>query len=102
MATWDDLKVVLLQIREQNAEALAGYPDPCVDRDRKPPFGIGLAPWATDVAAGLHNRFGNDVELTVGALTYPSCTRWRQRGIGPVDVSWLLLTRLAQWRHMSA
>jgi len=74
MATWDDLKVALFRLREQNPEALAGYPDPREDRDRHPPFGIRLAPWATDVAEDLHHRFGADVELVVGALKYPSCT----------------------------
>lgn len=74
MATWDDLKVVLSRLREQDPGALAGYPDPRVDRDRHPPFGIRLAPWATDVAADLDTRFGADVELLVGALDYPSCT----------------------------
>jgi hypothetical protein len=74
MATWDDLKVALIRLREDDPGALAGYPDPRVDHDRHPPFGIDLAAWATEVAADLHSRFGRDVELVVGALDYPSCT----------------------------
>jgi hypothetical protein len=77
MATWDDLKEDLFRLREHNPGALAGYPDPNVDRDRQPPFRVSLAPWATDVAEDLHRRFGSDVALVVGALNYPSCTLHR-------------------------
>ena len=47
------------------------YPDPSVDRTDQPPFCIDLTPWATDIAADLHRRFGDGVELRVGALGYP-------------------------------
>jgi hypothetical protein len=42
-----------------------------VDEGRQPPFTIQLAPWATAAAEELHQRFGDDIELTVGALPYP-------------------------------
>ena len=74
MATWDNLKGALVTLRDRNPGALAGYPDPRVDRDRHPPFRISLAPWATDVAEDLHRQFGSDVHLVVGALSYPSRT----------------------------
>jgi hypothetical protein len=32
---------------------------------------IRLAPWAVEIAAELHNRFGDEVSLTVGLLAYP-------------------------------
>jgi len=68
---WDDLKVALRDIRDRQPGALLGYPDPAVDRDRQPPFHIRLAPWAVNIAAGLRDRFGDDVALEVGALRYP-------------------------------
>jgi hypothetical protein len=36
-----------------------------------PPYPIRLAPWAEAVAGDLHGRFGDQVDLTVGALPYP-------------------------------
>jgi hypothetical protein len=48
------------------------YPDPRVDQGRVPPFHISLAAWAVDIAADLHKRFGNDVDLHVGVQDYPS------------------------------
>jgi hypothetical protein len=71
MAAWDELKVVLARLRDEQPGVLTGYPTPWVDEGRVPPFQITLAPWATATAADLHQRFGDDVELTVGALPYP-------------------------------
>ena len=68
---WAELKVVLTELRDDPSGPLAAYPDPRVDRDRHPPFDIHLQPWATEVAAQLHERFGDGVRLTVGALAYP-------------------------------
>src|SRR5271165_3287633 len=47
------------------------YSMPEVDEGRVPPFALTLAPWATNTAEELHRQFGDDVELTVGALPYP-------------------------------
>ena len=69
MSVWDQLKVALLNL--EGSGALASYPDPSVDEGRQPPFVIRLAPWATDAAEELHQRFGDDVELVVGLLHYP-------------------------------
>jgi hypothetical protein len=44
---------------------------PEVDEGRQPSFVIRLAPWAAATASELHQQFGGDVELTVGALPYP-------------------------------
>ena len=71
MAVWDELKVVLARLRDQQPGTLMQYPMPDVDEGRQPPFTIRLAPWATATAEELHRQFGEDVELTVGALSYP-------------------------------
>jgi hypothetical protein len=55
------------------------YPMPEVDRDRVPPFMIRLAAWAAATAEELHRQFGDDVELTVGALPYPPGLQPRPR-----------------------
>ncbi len=71
MAVWDDLRLVLLELRDTGV--LMSYPTPDRDRDRadRPPFRVGLACWATDTAADLHDRFGDGVDLRVGVLGYP-------------------------------
>jgi hypothetical protein len=71
MAIWDELKVVLARLRDQQPGALMQFPMPEVDEGRQPPFMIGLAPWATAIAEELHQQFGDDIELTVGALPHP-------------------------------
>jgi hypothetical protein len=71
MAVWDELKVVLGRLRDEQPDALMQYPTPEVDEGRQPPFVIRLAPWAAATAEELHQQFGDDIELTVGALPYP-------------------------------
>jgi hypothetical protein len=71
MAAWDDLKVTLARLRDQQPGTLMRYPMSEVDEGRQPPFRITLAPWATAAAEDLHRRFGDNVDLTVGALPYP-------------------------------
>jgi hypothetical protein len=71
MAVWDELKVVLARLRDRQPDTLMQYLTPDVDEGRQPPFTIRLAPWATATAEELHQQFGDDIELTVGALPYP-------------------------------
>lgn len=69
MAAWDELKVVLARLSDEQPAVLMGWPN--LVADQVPPFSIRLAACATATAAELHQRFGDDVELTVGALPYP-------------------------------
>jgi hypothetical protein len=71
VAVWDELKVVLIRLRDQEPGTLLGYPMPEVDEGRHLPFQISLAAWAIGAAEELHQRFGDSVDLTVGALPYP-------------------------------
>jgi hypothetical protein len=71
MAVWDELKAVLGRLRDEQPGALMQYPMLEVDEGRQPPFMIRLAPWAAATAEELHQQFGDDIELTVGALPYP-------------------------------
>jgi hypothetical protein len=71
VAVWDELKPVLARLRDQQPGALMLSPMPDVDQDRQPPFMIQLAPWAVAAAEDLHRQFGDDVDLTAGALPYP-------------------------------
>ena len=67
MTAWDELKAVLVRLRDEQPGVLMQYPMPEVDVGRVPPFAIGLAPWAAATAGELHRQFGDQVELTVGA-----------------------------------
>jgi hypothetical protein len=71
VAAWDEVKAVLIRLRDEQPGVLTSFPGPEVDEGRVPPFRIGLAPWAAATAGELHRQFGGDVELTVGALPYP-------------------------------
>ena len=71
MAVWDELRITLARLRDQQPGTLMQYPMPEADEGSQPPFTIGLAPWATATAEELHQQFGDDIELTVGALPYP-------------------------------
>jgi hypothetical protein len=78
MTVWDDLKRVIVRLRDEQPDALLGYPDPSCDEGRQPPFEIHLAPWAASTAADLFDQFGDAVDLTVGALPFPP-----GRSLGP-------------------
>ena len=71
MAVWDELSLTLTRLLEEQPGALRGYPDPSRSEGGTPPFGIRLAAWAETVAGELDERFGSQVEVTVGALPYP-------------------------------
>jgi hypothetical protein len=82
VTAWDELKVILVWLREEQPGVLRQYPTLELDPGRVPPvppFGIRLAPWAAATAAELHRQFGDDVELTVGALPYPPGAQPRPR-----------------------
>lgn len=70
MTSWADVKQVIADLRAEDPSPLYMYPDPSFDGHR-PPFKIGLLPWAVATAERLYDRFGDQVELTVGALPYP-------------------------------
>ena len=71
MDAWAELKIVLARLRAEQPGAVLGYPDPSADTGPPPPFTIVLAPWAAATARDLYERFGDRVDLTVGALPYP-------------------------------
>ena len=74
MATWDELRPILAELERRDPSPLTAYPGPATEDGGEPPFAIRLAAWAVPVAAHLHGRFGDDVELIVGALRHPSRT----------------------------
>lgn len=67
MGDWEDLQNELGAIRVAHPEALYAW----AGADHGRPWRIHLAAWAVDIARGLHERFGEQVDLTVGFLHYP-------------------------------
>ena len=71
MAAWEELRLILARLLEDRPGAVTSSPDLGGGNRGLPPYPIGLAPWAEAVARDLHGRFGDEVDLTVGALPYP-------------------------------
>jgi hypothetical protein len=71
MTTWDELAEILIRLSDEQPDDLLGFPNPSRQEGQPPPYRISLAPTAAALAEDLHTRFGDSVELTVGALHYP-------------------------------
>ena len=72
MAATEELRLTLARFLEDRPGAVTLSPDLVGSDGGPPPYRIGLAPWAEAVARDLHGRFGDQVDLTVGALPYPA------------------------------
>jgi hypothetical protein len=71
MTTWDELRQALIRLREERPGSVMLYPDLSSGEAGQPPYQIGLAAWAEEAAGELWRRFGDQVDLQVGALPYP-------------------------------
>ncbi|WP_329482578.1 hypothetical protein OG555_10240 [Kribbella sp. NBC_01484] len=75
MAGWESLRVDLRRLREESPGALVVFPAPDFER-RERRFRIDLAAWATDIAVMLNAKYGDVVDLRVGAMTFPARQLW--------------------------
>jgi hypothetical protein len=72
MDVWTDLRTVLADLADRDPSPLRAWPGLSEKvAAARPPHSIRLAAWAADVAEQLHQRYGADVELKLGALCYP-------------------------------
>jgi hypothetical protein len=71
MATWPDVRTVLDRLSREDPCPLVRSPDHRLEDGPEPPFEVGLAAWAVGLASDLHDEFGDDLDLTVGAMRYP-------------------------------
>lgn len=69
-AVREQLRQELLRLTDTRPQVLMMYPS-LDDHPDQPPYKIWLVAHAQDVAAVLHERFGEFVRLRVGALPYP-------------------------------
>ena len=72
MPGWTELREDLRRISRDSPGALIGYPDPDSDRAVGERLSVELAASAADIAAVLHEKYGAEVELRVGAMPYPA------------------------------
>ena len=74
MSGWESLRVDLLRYLEEAPGTLVVAPNPHTEhrRGQERRFHIQLAAWASDIAGELHGKYGELVELQVGALTFPA------------------------------
>lgn len=68
VGAWEELQPFMRELQSEDALLMyaAGGPG------HQPPFILHLEPWALDVAEELHRRFGDAVNLQVGAMTFPN------------------------------
>jgi hypothetical protein len=85
MTVWDLLRAEITRLRDERPSPLKAHPDPRGD-DHPLPAHVGLAAWASGEAERLHRRFGDDVILTVGAMSYPDATD-QPAGEQPADIA---------------
>ncbi len=72
MDVWKDLRTALADLADRDPSPLRAWPGFSEKVAATPrPYSIWLAAWAADVAEQLHQRYGADVELKLGALCYP-------------------------------
>ena len=71
MAGWESLRLDLLRLHEEAPGAFVWGPNPHTVRRSERRFHIALAAWATEIAGTLKAKYGDVVELQVGAMTYP-------------------------------
>jgi hypothetical protein len=73
---------------EESPDALMAWPDPDSERYERR-IHIELAAWATDIAATLNAKYGDLVDLRVGAMTFPAgelvSERWNQLRGAPAE-----------------
>ncbi|MGW6198233.1 hypothetical protein ACWF0M_18960 [Kribbella sp. NPDC055110] len=72
MGGWESLRVDLQRLQAESPGALVVRPNPETVRRSEARFHIVLAAWATDIAAELHSKYGDLVDLQVGAIRFPT------------------------------
>jgi hypothetical protein len=72
MALWGSLRVDLRDLLDDAPGALRGFPDPDSERSADERISVELAAWASDIAASLHEKYGDQIDLRVGAMPFPN------------------------------
>lgn len=70
MSVWDDFKMSLNRLLDQQPGTLMQFPNPEGDHGRQPPFTISLAAWAVPTAEELHRNFGDSRSAAMSRTRY--------------------------------
>lgn len=65
MTAWDELRVILTRLRDEQPDDLLVFPDLRYQESQPPPYQITLVPTAVAVAEDLHSRFGDSADLKI-------------------------------------
>jgi hypothetical protein len=71
MSSWPQVREEILRLEALTPRVLTGYTGPDTDPEPQPPFTVRLTSSSEAIAKQLHERFGDEVSLRVGALAYP-------------------------------
>lgn len=74
MGTFDELRELVDELRDDRRRPVRGLSGVVGERVPSPSCHLNLAAWATEIAETVHSRFGEDVAVTVGALSFPDQT----------------------------
>lgn len=66
------MRVDLRELLEDAPGALRGFPDPDSERSADERLSVELAAWASDIAASLYEKYGDEIDLRVGAMPFPN------------------------------
>ena len=66
------MRVDLRDLLEAAPGALMSFPDPNSERSADGRLSVELAAWASDIAASLHEKYGDQIDLQVGAMPFPN------------------------------
>jgi hypothetical protein len=83
MSSWPQVREELGRLEALDPRVLMSYPNLTEGPEPQPPFRIGLIATALPEAEALHDRFGDDVIVQVGALPFPArpADDWEQRAL---------------------
>jgi hypothetical protein len=83
MSSWPQVREELGRLEAVEPRVLMSYPNLTEGPEPRPPFRIGLIATALRTAEALHNRFGDELVLQVGALPFPArpADDWERRAL---------------------
>jgi hypothetical protein len=75
MVGWEVLREDLRRLYDESPDAVMAGPGPDGERYEKR-IRIELDAWAVGIAGALHAKYGELVDLRVGAMTFPAGELW--------------------------
>jgi len=74
VAASDEIRELVARLRDDPGRPIRGFSAAVGERVPSPSCHLTLAAWATELAESVRSRFGSEVAVTVGALSFPDRT----------------------------